>query len=44
MVDRNSGSYKVGKFVGRVGLIFLGYLLGKRWGRRPINDFPQKPD
>ena len=43
MVNRNSPAYKTGRFVGRLILIGLGYVLGKRWGRRPINKgFPEK--
>lgn len=42
MVNKNSKAYRVGKFIGRFGLIVVGYICGKRWGRRPINDFPEK--
>jgi hypothetical protein len=43
MVDRNSPAYNAGRFVGKIILIGLGYLLGKRWGRRPIDKgFPEK--
>lgn len=42
MVNKNSTAYKVGRVIGRFGLIIIGYLFGKRWGRRPIDDFPKK--
>ena len=33
MVNRDSAAYKVGRLVGRIGLIVVGFLLGKRWGK-----------
>ena len=42
MVNRDSKAYRFGKFCGRVVLIGIGYLIGKRWGRRPIDDFRPK--
>jgi len=42
MVNRNSKAYRTGRLIGRLGLIVLGYLLGKRWGRRPLDEFPKK--
>ena len=43
MVDRNSPAYKAGRLVGRLILIGLGYIAGKRWGRKPIDkSFPKK--
>jgi hypothetical protein len=43
MVDRTSPAYQAGRIVGRLLLIGLGYFLGKRWGRRPIDKgFPEK--
>lgn len=42
MVNRDSPAYKAGRFVGKLFLIGLGYVLGKRWGRRPIDQgFPE---
>jgi hypothetical protein len=43
MIDRSSPAYRAGRFVGRLVLIGLGYMLGKRWGRRPLEKgFPEK--
>ena len=42
MINRNSKAYRFGKMVGRLALISLGYLIGKRWGRRPIDDFRER--
>lgn len=42
MVNRNSKAYSFGKFLGRCALVGIGFVLGKRWGRRPIDDFPQR--
>ena len=42
MINRNSKAYRFGKFVGRIALIGVGYLLGKRWGRRPLDNFPER--
>lgn len=42
MVDHNSKAYRLGRTVGRIILIAAGYLAGKRWGRRPIDQFPPK--
>lgn len=43
MVDRNSMAYSVGKFVGRVTLLVLGYIIGKKYGQKPIDkSFPEK--
>lgn len=42
MVNKNSTAYKIGRVIGRLGLVLAGYICGKRWGRRPIDDFPKK--
>ena len=43
MVNRDSSAYKAGRVVGRFILIGLGYMLGKRWGRKPLDkSFPEK--
>ena len=43
MVNRNSSAYQAGRLAGRIVLIGLGYILGKRWGRTPIDkSFPEK--
>ena len=42
MVNRNSKAYRLGRAVGRIILIAVGYVAGKRWGRRPIDQFPPK--
>ena len=42
MVNKNSTAYKVGRIIGKVGLVLAGYICGKRWGRRPIDDFQRK--
>ena len=42
MVNRNSRAYKTGRFVGKLVVLGLGYIFGKRWGRRPIDKgFPE---
>ena len=42
MVNRDSPAYAAGRFVGKIILIGLGYIVGKRWVRRPINKgFPE---
>jgi len=44
MVNKDSIAYRAGRLVGRVVLISIGYVLGKRWGRKPIDkSFPKKP-
>ena len=43
MVNRDSPAYQAGRLVSRVVLIGLGYIMGKRWGRKPIDkSFPEK--
>jgi hypothetical protein len=43
MVNRESPSCVAGRIVGRLILIGLGYVLGKHWGRKPIDKgFPKK--
>ena len=43
MVNRDSPAYQAGRLVGRLLLIGLGYLIGKRYGRKPIDkSFPEK--
>lgn len=43
MVNRQSPAYAVGRFVGKVILIGLGYVLGKKWGQKPLHKgFPKK--
>ena len=43
MVNRDSLPYKAGRIVGRLILIGLGYVVGKHWGRKPIDkSFPLK--
>ena len=43
MVNRESPAYVTGRFVAKLLLIGLGYVLGKNWGRRPIDKgFPEK--
>ena len=43
MVNRESLAYQVGRLVGRVILIGLGFIVGKRWVRKPIyKSFPEK--
>jgi len=43
MVDRNSPVYQTGRIVGRLVLVGLGYILGKRLGILPIDKgFPEK--
>jgi hypothetical protein len=48
MVNRNSIGYSIGRFVGRVTLIvlgYLGYIIGKKYGQKPIDkSFPEKID
>ena len=43
MVNRDSTAYQFGRIVDRLVLIEIGSLLGKRWGRKPIDkSFPEK--
>ena len=43
MVNRNSWAYKVGRGAGRLFLIGVGVLIGKKlWKRKPIDHFPKK--
>lgn len=43
MINRESTAYRIGRFCGKLVLIGLGYLIGKRWTQRPINKgFPEK--
>lgn len=43
MVNRQSPAYKAGRVAGRLILLSLGYILGKSWGRKPIDkSFPEK--
>jgi hypothetical protein len=42
MVNKNSTAYKIGRVIGRLGLVLAGYICGKRWGCRPLDDFPKK--
>ena len=45
MINRNSTAYKAGRLVGKHFLIGLGYIMGKRWGRKPIDkSFPEKKE
>lgn len=42
MPNNNSTAYKIGRVVGRILIITAGLLVGKRLGRRPIDQFPKK--
>ena len=43
MVNRDSPAYQAGRIVGRILLVGLGYILGKPWGRKPIDkSFPER--
>lgn len=43
MINRDSPAYKAGRVVGKLILISFGYVLGKRWGKKPIDkSFPEK--
>ena len=42
VVNKNSPAYKMGRVMERLGLVLAGYICGKRWGRRPIDEFPKK--
>jgi hypothetical protein len=43
IINRDSPVYQAGRVAGRLILIGLGYMLGKRWGRKPIDkSFPEK--
>lgn len=44
MVHKNSLGYRFGRFLGKATLIAIGYLIGKRWGRKPIDEgYPEHP-
>ena len=42
MINRNSFPYRAGKFCGRVALLVVGYLIGRKIGQKPIDKFPKK--
>ena len=42
MINKNYNAYKIGRGIRRLGLFLTGYICGKRWGRRPIDDFSKK--
>ena len=43
MVNRNSKAYIAGRFVGKLLLLGIGYIFGKKWGQKPIDKgFPKK--
>lgn len=43
MVNHDSPVYQAGRLAGRLILIGLGYIIDKRWGRKPIDkSFPEK--
>ena len=43
MRNRDSLGYAVGKFLGRMAILGLGYILEKKWGQRPIDKgYPKK--
>lgn len=43
MINRDSPAYNAGRLAGKLVLLGLVYLLGKRWGQKPIDkSFPKK--
>jgi CDP-diglyceride synthetase len=35
--------YRFGRFLGKTTLIIVGYLIGRRWGRKSIDEgYPEK--
>ena len=43
MINRDSAAYQAGRLIGKILLISVGYIFGKRWGRKPIDkSFPEK--
>ena len=42
MVNKNSRAYKFGRLTRRLVLVLVGYICGKRWGQKPINNLPKK--
>jgi|APDOM4702015248_1054824.scaffolds.fasta_scaffold192730_2 hypothetical protein len=43
ILNRNSLAYRTGRLAGKIILLGLGYIVGKRWGRKPIEKgFPEK--
>lgn len=42
MVDRSSKFYRIGRATGRLLLIAAGYIVDKRWDKRPIDQFLPK--
>ena len=43
MVNRDSLGYKVGRFLGRVTLIVIRYIIRKKYSQKPIDQgFPEK--
>jgi hypothetical protein len=43
-IDRDSFAYRCGRWAAKAVLIAAGYLVGRRWGRRPIDKFKPKDD
>jgi hypothetical protein len=42
-MDRDSLGYRAGRLAGKLILVGIGFLFGKRWGRKPIKKaFPEK--
>lgn len=36
-MDKNSWGYWSGKWAAKVTILIAGYLLGQKWGRKPID-------
>lgn len=44
MVNKDSYGYRIGRLIGKAILLTVGYLVGKRWGRKPMDkSFPENP-
>ena len=42
-MNLDSLAYRAGRLVGKVVLISLGYIMGKRWKQKPMDkSFPEK--
>ena len=42
MINRDGMGYRLGRLAGRISLIVIAYVFGKKVGRKPIDKFPKK--
>jgi len=45
MIDRNSWGYDTGKFLLKISILVVGYIIGKKYTQRPIDKwYPKNPN